>query len=193
MTYKSGLEWGYDPLTYSILFKGRIALTDWEDAPEVLRDLCNSPQDHVAFLYNVASLFEGARLRREKKLAGILGGTTSEEDAAKAMLEAIEATAKESGEMTEWAGEIERLAHSLSVTEKDGWILLESERARQIAQALRDLVRDRIELEDEISIWRSFMVPEPVVRDVSREAERRMYMARIKELEAKVEELQWGT
>jgi hypothetical protein len=56
------------------------------------------------------------------------------------------------------------------------------------------------------------MVPEPVVReaaqepvcasredirqavrDVSREAERRMYVARIAELEAKVEELQWGT
>ena len=68
-----------------------------------------------------------------------------------------------------------------------------------------------IELEDEISIWRSFMVPEPVVReaaqepvcarrvyrqavrDVSREAERRMYVRRILELEAKVEELQWGT
>jgi hypothetical protein len=66
--------------------------------------------------------------------------------------------------MTDWAEEIERLAHSLSVTEKDGWILVESERARQIAQALRDLVRDRIELEEEISIWRSFMVPEPVVR-----------------------------
>jgi hypothetical protein len=95
--------------------------------------------------------------------------------------------------MTEWAEEIERLAHSLSVTEKDGWILVESERARRIAQALRDLVRDRIELEDEISIWRSYMVPEPVVRDVSRQAERQMYMARIKELEAKVEELQWGT
>jgi hypothetical protein len=95
--------------------------------------------------------------------------------------------------MTDWAEEIERLTHSLSVTEKDGWILVESERARRIAQALRDLVRDRIELEDEISIWRSFMVPEPVVRDVSRQAERQMYMARIKELEAKVEELQWGT
>jgi hypothetical protein len=37
------------------------------------------------------------------------------------------------------------------------------------------------------------MVPEPVVRDVSREAERRVYKARIRELEAKVEELQWGT
>ncbi len=98
MTYESGLEWGYDPLTYSILFKGRIALADWEDTPEVLRVLCNSPQDHVAFLYNAASFFEGARLKREKKLAGILGGTTSEEDADKAVLEAIEATAKESGE-----------------------------------------------------------------------------------------------
>ena len=49
--------------------------------------------------------------------------------------------------MTDWAEEIERLTHSLSVTEKDGWILVESERARQIAQALRDLVTKCIELE----------------------------------------------
>jgi len=115
--------------------------------------------------------------------------------------------------MTDFLKELERLVYPLSVTGQTGdWVLLETGRAREIAQAFRDLIKNRIELENEISIWRSFMVPEPVVReaaqepvcasredirqavrDVSREAERRMYKVRIKELEAKVEELQWGT
>jgi len=108
------------------------------------------------------------------------------------------------GGMTDWAEELERLVYPLSVTGRTGdWVLLETGRAREIAQAFRDLIKNRIELEDEISIWRSFMVPEPVVReaaqepvcasredirqavrDVSREAERRMYVVRIMELEA---------
>jgi len=45
-----------------------------------------------------------------------------------------------------------------------------------LARALLSMGRRVEELEDEISIWRSFMVPEPVVRDVSREAEPQQYL-----------------
>jgi hypothetical protein len=72
MTNGVELEWGYDPQTDSIVFKGHVTSMGWanlEEAKVLVRMLRKLPKNQAAtFLYNMAVIFEVAQIPVDSNL-----------------------------------------------------------------------------------------------------------------------------